>query len=284
MLNKIIIGTAQFGQKYGYNNHGTPINYNEIERILEFASDNKINRIDTAISYGETEKIIGSFNLSNWDIYTKIPTIPTRTQNKDEWIIKSLEKSCQNLKTQKLKGVFFHKPNQLKNLKKKINIKSIQKLFKLTFMGISAYDIEEYIILKEKYNFNLIQIPYNVFDRKIENLKFRKYSKYIKIHVRSIFLQGVLLNEFNNLDNYFIGWKKNFLKWENWLKRNNLSHLEGCLSLIKNNKNFDNVVLGFKSLKQFKEIINILKYELPKPPTDLILTNKNLINPSKWKI
>ena len=63
MLNKIVIGGAQLGLKYGYNKYNTPVNKSELEKILNVANNNNINKIDTAISYGQSENIIGSFGI-----------------------------------------------------------------------------------------------------------------------------------------------------------------------------------------------------------------------------
>ena len=74
MSNKLIMGTAQFGMKYGINNKIGKIQKNEIYRILNFCKKNNINHFDTASSYGESEKILGIYlkkNDYNFKIITK---------------------------------------------------------------------------------------------------------------------------------------------------------------------------------------------------------------------
>ena len=43
MYNKIILGTAQFGMKYGIANNSGKIQYPEISRILNFLHKKKLN-------------------------------------------------------------------------------------------------------------------------------------------------------------------------------------------------------------------------------------------------
>ena len=58
-FNKIALGTAQFGLNYGVKNTTGKVKKEDIESILSLARDNNINIIDTAISYGTSEKILG---------------------------------------------------------------------------------------------------------------------------------------------------------------------------------------------------------------------------------
>ena len=284
MFNKIIIGSAQFGLNYGYNNLSTPIKLKEIEKIIELAHNYKINKIDTAISYGNSEKIIGSLKLNNWDIFTKIPSIPNNIKNIETWISNNLEKSLENLKIDKHKGVLFHDTKQLKKITEKINISKIKKKFEFDYFGLSIYDIEDFFCLNSKYNFDVIQVPYNIFDRQIES-KIKKIKEMnIIVQARSIFLQGVLLTKFNKLNKYFHKWNSIFYCWENWLQKKGLNHLEGCLSLIKNDNTIDYVVIGIKNSIELKTIISTLKHNLPKPPKYLSSNSKHLINPTNWDI
>lgn len=61
MYSKIILGTAQFGMKYGIANNSGKIKYPEINRILNFLCKKKIKLLDTAFAYGASEREIGKF-------------------------------------------------------------------------------------------------------------------------------------------------------------------------------------------------------------------------------
>ena len=156
-------------------------------------------------------------------------------------------------------------------------------MFNLDYFGLSAYSLEDFFNVKKKYNLNLIQVPYNILDRQIEK-QINLFNKQIKIQVRSIFLQGALLAKYKDLNKYFYRWKPIFQNWEAWLKKNNLTHLEGCLSLIQNNSNVDQIIIGVNSHNQLNDIISILKYELPRPPIFLTKYSKYLVNPSYFPI
>ncbi len=61
LIEKLALGTAQFGLDYGIANRTGKISKNEIFRILEYAYTQGIDTIDTSSNYGESEKIIGEF-------------------------------------------------------------------------------------------------------------------------------------------------------------------------------------------------------------------------------
>lgn len=61
MINKIGLGTVQWGLDYGIaNTTGIPAD-DELLNIERSARNHKIDLLDTAIGYGDAEKRIGSF-------------------------------------------------------------------------------------------------------------------------------------------------------------------------------------------------------------------------------
>ena len=56
-MNRLALGTAQFGMRYGINNSSKEsMGLNEIEEILNFSLEKKIDLLDTAMNYGDSEK------------------------------------------------------------------------------------------------------------------------------------------------------------------------------------------------------------------------------------
>ena len=80
MKNKIILGSANFDQTYGIKKNF--INKNEIKKLFNLASKNKIKTIDTSPLYNKSEKIIGLLNNERFRIISKIPKIPKNIKKK----------------------------------------------------------------------------------------------------------------------------------------------------------------------------------------------------------
>ena len=63
--NSIILGGAQFGMNYGSSSSSKRVNLKHLSKILNFAYNNKIKTIDTAATYGISEKQIGNYLRKN---------------------------------------------------------------------------------------------------------------------------------------------------------------------------------------------------------------------------
>ena len=103
-LNKLIIGTAQFGTNYGIANEQGKINKTQQKAILDFAHNIGIDTLDTAIDYGDSEINLGNYGVSNFKLITKIPPIPKNLNNVSEWISENVKNSLKRLGLRSIYG------------------------------------------------------------------------------------------------------------------------------------------------------------------------------------
>ena len=92
---KIIIGTAQFGMKYGVSNTTGIPNQKELKSIILFCLENNIEYLDTATMYGNSETRLGKAGVSDFKIISKIPA-HEKLNHKN--LFSSLKESCEKLK------------------------------------------------------------------------------------------------------------------------------------------------------------------------------------------
>ena len=280
---KLIIGTANFVNKYGVDS--LKINENEIIKILEFSKKNKINKIDTAESYLNKKKIFKK-NYKNFQFTTKI--MPDHKWISFDYCQKKLDEHFKLFNENKIHTLLFHDFSILFQREGSTIFNNLEKLKKKKYfkkIGLSIYDVEDLDYLVSNYNLDIIQCPYNVLDKRIiksgwfDKLK----NKGIKIHARSIFLQGLLVNEFICQKIYFKRWKKNFIEWFEILKENDISPIDYCLNDLLDH-NFDQIIIGVNSCENLKEILNFRKIKNRK--NQMLKINKNdikLIDPRNWK-
>ena len=276
--NKIILGTAQFGQRYGVTNTNI-VTYSEIKKIISTCKKNKIKFIDTAQGYGDSEKILGSLSLNKIKIITKIK-IGTKTN-----IEKQINISRKKLRLKKLYCVLIHNCESLLKKNGHDLFRKLKKRNLISKIGISIYDPKEFIKLKKKgYRFDIIQIPYSIFDKRFSRNNILEDMKKTgaEIHARSIFLQGLLL-ENKKIPIKFKRWSTVWSKWNSFINKNNYKRSNVCLSFVLSNRYIDKIILGFSSNKEIKEILLNFK------KINFKLINKNftndikLINPNYWK-
>jgi len=109
----IALGTVQFGLNYGIANRSGQIKIGEVKKIIDIATKNNIDTIDTAISYGESEKLLGNAGINDCKIITKLPIIPNGSVNTKKWVKKQISSSLSRLNITHLEGVLLHQTKQL---------------------------------------------------------------------------------------------------------------------------------------------------------------------------
>ena len=282
---KLVVGSAQLGMNYGLFNN-KKISFKEFKKIEKLVLKSKINFIDTATSYGDSEKIIGNSKLKKLHIITKIKIPNKKNIIVKNWLLKEISKSLSKLKIKKIYGVLIHDYKDLLGKHGKKYLLSLQELKRrniIKYIGISVYEPQE---IKKIWNFwkpDIIQIPFNPIDNRILDSGWVNILKKfkVKIYARSIFLQGLLINEDSSFKI-----NKNFKiilnKYKNWCFRNNISLMQGCLHFVKQFKKIDYLVVGFNNYNQLKEIIDVFKKKQIIIPKKFSTNKINLIDPRKW--
>jgi len=283
MINSnLILGTAQFGLDYGVSNSLGKVEKKEIKNILDLAKDLGIKSIDTAISYGDAQKVLGEIGCKYFEIGTKIGSISMDIKDKKNWIKEQINSSLRLLKKDSLYSVLYHDEKMFQNLENEdlyeelLNYKKkglIQKI------GISTYDLE---MNEEQLNkIDVIQMPINLFNQKYDKVYLdRKIGqKSIEINYRSIFLQGLLLKDLNNLPSFVHKYISYFYDLDDYLKKNNISAYSLCIIHALMNLSIDKIVVGFDSLVQFNEFL----YTIETLPFDFNFADISFQTPDELK-
>ena len=252
--NKLIIGSANFNNKYGYNK--SFVKENEIKKIFTTAKNSKVNRFDTAYSYNNAEKY---FKNKHQIIDTKL-ALNKFVKGKDISleIYKKLNISFNRL-GQKINTIIFHDWDQYVQSKREI-YRIIKKKFKNRYnkFGISIYHPHQlHKVIKDK-NIGYIQFPLSILDQRFFKsmiIKLFSKNKRIEICIRSIFLQGIILKKINSWPNF----KRKKIIYSKINKLVNVFRLKDKLELcLFYSKSFDwvnNIILGIDNNKQLKEIL-----------------------------
>lgn len=276
-----MIGSANFTQRYGADS--TKMKSNEIKKILNLAKKNNIYLIDTAEAYINKKDVFKNVD-KKFKFSTKI--IPNSKWVSLEFCQKELERHFKSLNNNKIETILFH---DVKILFTKIgfkifrNLEILKKKKYFQKIGLSIYDTQCLSYINTSYDLDVIQCPYNILDRRIltsgwyDKLK----SKGIEIHIRSIFLQGLLVNKLVYKKKYFEKWKKKFSEWFIWLENNNISPIDYCFSDLLN-YDFDKIIIGINNSKNLEEVINFRTINKNKM-INFSISDKKLIDPRNWK-
>ncbi|WCL51221.1 aldo/keto reductase [Leptospira sp. GIMC2001] len=289
-LEKVIIGTVQFGLNYGIANTLGKINYTRGSEIIRLAEKHNISTLDTAIAYGDSEILLGQIGIDNWKVISKLPPLETNLESKvlEGKIYSLIQSSLRNLNIKKLYGILLHSPEDLlsKNgsqiYKTLIDLKNNKLVEKI---GISIYDPNCLDLYLEHFDLDIVQAPFNILDRRIKEQGYldKLKNKNIEFHCRSIFLQGLLLMNRSELLAKFNKWEYVWDKMENFASNNGISNLDICTAFIKQNTDVDRVIIGVDSKIHLDEIIASCNKDINTVPEIEIENDRlELLNPSNW--
>ncbi len=295
--NKLCLGTAQFGFKYGINNKAGQPSKQEVFEMLDYAREYGINCFDTAVAYGEAEEILGEYvNLrklgKNISIISKLKpnTIDEQSKDNRKVVREQIENSLKKLNIEVLESYLLHTPTNFYNESVIEELLKCKKDGLIKNIGVSIYETKHAIDVVSSKKVDCIQIPYSVFDQRLNNTEFFKIAKKnnVKVFARSAFIQGlILMREKDIPENLKI--TKDYLKvFDEIIKDHKLSRVEAALLFSYNNPNIDYVVFGVDNLKQLKQNVKIVNKNINfQKCMNELLNNfknveKNIIIPSLW--
>jgi aryl-alcohol dehydrogenase-like predicted oxidoreductase len=279
ILNKLALGSVQFGLDYGISNSYGQTTQQEVINILELSLEYGINFIDTAYMYGSSEEALGNSGLiEQFKIVSKFPSIETGTK-----ITEYLEKSLSRLRVTSLYGYIAHSADILiKNRLLWVELKNLQMKGVVSKIGFSLYFPEQ---LKSLLSLgmipDLVQVPYNVLDRRFEPL-FAILKEYrTEIHTRSSFLQGLLLLDPLSLPSYFEPIRKDLISIRGRFTSN--EELSGALLYFcANNSMIDRVVVGVNDSNQLIQNIKSILKSRYMDWTRFENINEDILLPFNW--
>ena len=286
-MSRLALGTVQFGLSYGIANQQGKINSVSATEILEYAYTHGIDTLDTAIAYGDSEQCLGSVGVKSWKVVSKLPKMPEKTPDILNWVKQKVLGSLNRLRLPKLYGLLLHHPEQLLSIEGKYLYDALVLLKEeklVDKIGISIYSFNELEFILSQFDFDLFQCPFNILDRNLIDSKWLYRLKDLgsEVHVRSVFLQGLLLMNTQNSPSRFNRWQPLWEHWDEWLKSTNISALDACLNYVSSYPEISKVVIGVDSLCQLREILNIRETNLQFPDC-LSCNDLDLIYPSNWK-
>jgi aryl-alcohol dehydrogenase-like predicted oxidoreductase len=283
-MSKLVLGTVQFGLNYGINNQsGIPDDY-ELKEIFLKANQAGIDILDTAQGYGNAEERIGVLSENLFNVISKFKHSESTFSFREE-----LQKSLRKLRTEKLYGYMAHDADLLIENPfwwKELQIAKEKGLVEK--IGYSLYSAKQLESLVTKQMIpDIIQVPYNILDRRFESFLPQLASMEVEIHTRSVYLQGLLQMNPYKIPQHLVSLKPYLLRIREIADNELLSLSELCLGFVVNNPYVNKVVVGIDNLTQLAD--NILIYEsvnlLQKTVPELYsieVEDINLLNPSTW--
>lgn len=286
---KIGLGSAQWGLNYGISNIHGQAKSAEIAGILQLAQKYGIKTIDTAALYGQAEEVLGQESLDGFDVITKTPHYRKSriTESDASDLDGTFKESLKKLQIDRASGLLLHNSDDLllpgwEHL--------AQKLFALKDcgltqrIGLSLYSSQNIELMYERLRPDIVQLPISVLDQRLikDGTVEWLHTLGVEIHVRSVFLQGLLLMPLETLSDYFSPWKKEISRWHVACQEQGMTPLQAAINFVSSINEVDRIIIGFESERQFLEVLSAGRGLEKFDATTLSCTDPGLLNPSSW--
>lgn len=282
---KLALGTVQFGLPYGINNQTGVPDDRELGAIFSLAKQAGIDVLDSAQGYGNAEDRIGELTKNEFQIITKFKKLEAPYT-----FLSELSDSLFRLKTDSVYGYLAHdgdllmeNPSWWNGLQKAKEMGLVKKI------GYSLYSVNQLESLLAKQMIpDLIQFPYNILDRRFEPYLSHLASLGVEIHTRSVYLQGLLHMDPNQIPIYVRALHPYLIQVREIVNKYDVSLSQVCLGFCIQNPFINKVVIGVDNVFQLTENIDLCKKEsLTEEMMNELLSievkDKNLLNPANWK-
>ena len=284
---KLALGTVQFGLPYGVSNSNGQTPPEEATRIIDLARSSGVTLLDTAVAYGESESRLGQIGVDAFKVVTKLPPLPENCCEVKKWVEEQIQASLERLCLNRLHGLLLHSPAQLlasNGHQLFAALSDLKQRGLVEKIGISIYSPSELDALLPLYPVDLVQAPFNPIDRRLINSGWlqKLHTVGIEIHVRSVFLQGLLLMPLDQIPVKFSQWSPLWRKWHAWLHQTKISPQAACLAFAKSMPEIDQIIVGVESHQQLKELLDAMKLPTPAAFPPIESNELELINPSYW--
>lgn len=286
----LCLGTVQLGLNYGINNQikRQPTS-NEGYQILRTAQENGIEYFDTASAYGTAEKLIGESGVLNDGTMHVITKLDARIHS---GFIEEVKKSLERLGLESIDGLLLH---DAFNYYDKLQLAELLKTKEegLTkHIGVSIYESRDALKIVSDGIVDYIQIPYNVFDQRLDNTNFFQVAKKnnIKVFARSSFLQGLILMDPDRIPNQLEAARMYVKKYRTIVYDYGFSITEAALLFSYTHENIYKVVFGVDTVEQLMNNLEIVKKadqfrECRKALIGIAHElSEQILNPSLWEV
>ena len=289
--DRLILGTAQWGFKYGVANTQGVTSGEEISKILERASIAGVSVLDTAPGYGESESKIGMNALEGFEIITKIPKLAEYSSNheKVKAIQFSLEKSMFDLRVRSVHGLLFHHADDLIKDNQGLLLREVNQLKAdgyIKNIGVSVYSGDQIDSILDILLPDIVQVPLNILDQRlVHSGHLKKLNALgVAVHVRSVFLQGLFHMPIEKLPKYFQPIKHLLLDINVRAAEQRLSINQAALTFVRDQPYVDKILVGIESLFQHNEALRDFLVDPSFKAINSGCDDEAFINPAKWDI
>lgn len=285
------LGTVQWGMDYGIANASGRPAAPEVERMLDRAIVAGVPLLDTAAAYGEAECVLGAaLARQRFSIVTKTSAGSTCEPSVDvmrDVFMHSLER----LGCESVYGLLVHDAAHL--LRGEFSnalwrmLVALRDAGLVEKVGVSVYTPEQLSQVLDVFPIEVVQLPYSVYDRRFEvsGALDRLQRAGIEVHVRSVFLQGLMLMQVDALPDHFASVRAHHARFVACCNDAGWTQVQAALGFCLSHPGIDRVIVGCENCSQLEPILHASEHvcsEVVDMLTSFAIDDESIILPTNW--
>ncbi len=285
-MTQLILGTAQFGTAYGVTNAQGRIGDADVQTMLELAAAGGVSTFDTAPDYGDAQSRLGALAAPGNRYVTKFHLPRDGSVPSAERLY---GRSMKQLGVSSLAGLMFHHLDDLRDGARLDATLAVLEEARaegtIDRVGASIYDIDNLELALAAFpTLDLLQFPANILDgRLLESERLRElHDSGVELHVRSAFLQGLMLVEPDGLPERFAGLRPALEALRATAAEHDSTVLGIALRYLRDHPLVDGVVVGATRPWEVTAILAEWQSEGPVPPDLRGMVPAALLDPRNW--
>jgi aryl-alcohol dehydrogenase-like predicted oxidoreductase len=282
---RLALGTVQFGLAYGIAGAAAPVADSEVRRILDLAFEAGVDMVDTAEVYGGVDGRLPELLRDRFSVVTKVAPLGGESAAWRPRLGASLRRAHE-LFGERLTGVLLHDANDLHGengsaIAADMEVGAHRYGFR---WGFSGYCPQEAQTLAETTLATLVQLPASAWDRRLlDAVPLRNQTgAAIGVHVRSVFLQGLLLLSEREANLRVPGAASALAAWHRYCAQVGQSPLKAALGVVRGFAGVERVVVGVDSTAHLQDILMAWSECSVLDAPELRVSDEALIDPRRW--
>jgi aryl-alcohol dehydrogenase-like predicted oxidoreductase len=283
MSAALALGTVQFGMKYGIAGRGEAVPATEVKDILALAWEGGVRALDTASAYGDIEERLASLvGGRSYKVISKIPALPpvADVASAVAFVRDSVVRIRARL-GELLDTILFHRSEDLAGPFGEAIWEAAQQTVDVSCvrLGASCYAPADIVTLGQRFPIDVVQVPGNALDQRLHACPLDGRE----VHLRSVFLQGLLLLSPEEAAARVPNAALAIAKWHAWCRERAVAPLRAALSVAKGLPGVRYCVVGVDRATHLAEVLTAWNNAEPVQAPSLAADDTRVIDPRRWQ-
>jgi aryl-alcohol dehydrogenase-like predicted oxidoreductase len=290
--SRLVLGTAQIGQRYGVANHSGQPSAAEADAIFDLALGAGIASFDTAAGYGDAELRIGRYlRTRGLEVRVGVVTKLGVGDVRDEISLRAaLTRSRARLGVAPA-GALLHDPGLAAHWRGSLGrwLRTARDAGLAGAIGASVYHPKQFAAALALPGIDILQAPFSVLDRRLEQESLLEHARRsgVRVMLRSAFLQGLLLLEPSRCPPSLAFALPRLRRWRELCAQFELAPAHVALRFVLDRAKHASIVVGCETRAQLQGLLDAaatpaLPASLVTELEELASSEPELLDPTRW--